>query len=90
MEAIMAIPTIYWALGAVGILVIVAAFKFLWEVAQVVFKAAILMVACAVVVGVCYLGFKAYETVENTKREVTSFVDEKTDSVKSLTDKFNR
>ena len=90
MEAIMAIPAIYWALGAVGILVFVFVAKFLWALAQTIFKAVILIAMCAVVVGICFFGFKAYEKVGDAKREVSSFVNEKTDSVKDLTNKFNR
>lgn len=90
MEAIFAIPAIYWALGAVGLLVAVWAFKFIWALAQTIFKAVILLAVCAIVVGICYLGFKAYEKVGDAKREVSSFVSDKTDSVKNLTDKFNR
>lgn len=90
MEAIFAIPAIYWALGAVGLLVAVWVAKFLWALAQTIFKAVILLAVCAAVVGVCYLGFKAYEKVGEAKRDVTSFVSDKTDTVKNLTDKFNR
>lgn len=89
-NTIIAIPAIYWAMGAVGLLVLVFVAKFLWALTQTIFKAAVLVACVAAVVGICYIGFKAVDKVGDVKNDVTSFVSEKTDTAKNLADKFNR
>ena len=86
METLIALPAIYWALIAVGILVGVWAFKMIWALIQTAFKALVLIMAICLVVLVCWLGFRVADSVFHVKKEVAGFVSPSTD----LLSKFNK